>query len=268
MKVFVFDAAHCNGCHNCQLGCKDEMVDNEWIPYSKPQPDIGHFWCGLEEIVHGQFPKVKVEYRIKTCHHCDNAPCVNFAPEAVFKREDGLVIINPIKAQGRRDIVSSCPYGAIWWNEELDLPQKCTGCAHLVDEGELPHCVDLCPTGGWRFGEEEDFATELVGANRYSDEEHKGRVYYINLPGLFISGEVWDPIVNEVVEEAKVTLFRSDGEVLKTTFTDSFGDFWFRKLEVGDYRIAIETVGFKTIQTDVCLDMSKNIGAFPLERKV
>ena len=37
-KVFVFDAAKCNGCRNCQIACKDEHVDNEWAPWAKPQP--------------------------------------------------------------------------------------------------------------------------------------------------------------------------------------------------------------------------------------
>ena len=37
---------------------------------------------------------------------------------AVYKREDGLVIIDPVKAKGRTEIVGSCPYGVIYWNEE------------------------------------------------------------------------------------------------------------------------------------------------------
>jgi Fe-S-cluster-containing dehydrogenase component len=52
------------------------------------------------------------------------------------------------KAKGQKDIVKSCPYGTIWWNEEQNLPQKCTLCAHLLDEGwEKPRCVQACPTG-------------------------------------------------------------------------------------------------------------------------
>ncbi len=38
MKVFVYDLDKCNGCHNCQIACKDEHVENEWLPYAKPQP--------------------------------------------------------------------------------------------------------------------------------------------------------------------------------------------------------------------------------------
>ena len=69
-KVFIFDAAKCNGCRNCQLACKDEHVDNEWLPYAKPQPDTGQFWTSMEEIIRGQVPKVKVSYVMHRCQHC------------------------------------------------------------------------------------------------------------------------------------------------------------------------------------------------------
>ncbi len=44
-KVFVVDLEKCNGCYCCQVACKDETVDNDWMPYSKPQPNVGQFWC-------------------------------------------------------------------------------------------------------------------------------------------------------------------------------------------------------------------------------
>ena len=43
--------------------------------------------------------------------------------------------------------MDACPYGAIYYNEDLNLAQKCTGCAHLLDRGwKEPRCVDVCPT--------------------------------------------------------------------------------------------------------------------------
>ena len=115
--------------------------------------------------------------------------------------------MDPVKAKGNRGLVDACPYGAIYYNEELDVPQKCTGCAHLVDEGELPHCVDVCATGALRFGEEEDFAEEIAQAETLADPAHGPRVYYLNMPHLFIGGEVWDPAIDEVVEGARVVAF-------------------------------------------------------------
>lgn len=263
MKVFVFDSAKCNGCYGCQLACKDEHWNNEWLPYSLPQPDTGHFWCKVTQVDHGQVPKVRVEYTPHLCNHCDNAPCIEAAPDAVYRREDGLVIIDPVKAKGNRALVDSCPYGAIYWNEELDVPQKCTGCAHLVDEGELPHCVDVCATGALRFGEEEEFAEEIARAETLADPAHGPRVFYLNMPHLFIGGEVWDPAIDEVVEGATVTLA---GDADMTTASDEFGDFWFRRIDVGGYTVTIQAEGYEAETREVELEKSLNLGDFPLRR--
>ncbi len=264
MKVFVFDSAKCNGCYGCQLACKDEHWNNEWLPYALPQPDTGHFWCKMTQTDHGQVPKVRVEYKPLFCNHCDDAPCIKADPEVSFKRSDGLVIMDPMKAKGRRDLVDSCPYGAIYWNEDLEVPQHCTGCAHLVDEGELPHCVDVCATGALRFGEEEEFADEIARAETVASAEHGPRVYYLDLPHLFIGGEVWDPALDEVIEGAKITL---SGDAQAVTNSDEFGDFWFRKLDPGAYTLTIEAPGFVSQTVDVKLEKSLNVGDFPLERE-
>lgn len=267
MKVFVIDLAKCNGCYGCQLACKDEHVGNDWMPYSKPQPDTGHFWLRMGETVHGQAPKVKVEYRPLPCMHCDDPACIRAGEGAVYKRPDGLVIIDPVKAQGKKDLVRACPYQAIYWNEELGIPQKCTGCAHLVDEGQLPHCVDFCATGALRFGEEEDFAEEIAAAEVLQPQLcQKPRVYYLNLPKLFIGGDIWDPAANEIIENAVITLKDETGKEMTTT-SDNFGDFWFRKLEAGNYSLSIQAEGFQDFSVEnIQLEKSLNLGSFPLAR--
>ena len=36
---------------------------------------------------------------------------------------------------GQRNCLDACPYGVIYFNEDLNLAQKCTWCAHLLDRG-------------------------------------------------------------------------------------------------------------------------------------
>lgn len=266
MKTFVIDLAKCNGCYGCQLACKDETVGNDWMPYSKPQPNTGHFWLKMLEKTHGQTPKVRVEYRPTMCRHCADAPCMKVAPEAVYRRDDGLVIVDPCKAQGRKDLVDACPYGAIYYNDELDVPQKCTGCAHRVDDGELPHCVEACATGALRFGDEEEFVSVLSDATDAFDVRGTApRVRYLNPFGLFVSGEVWDPSEDLIVENAKIALTDSEG-IERTTLTDGFGDFWFWHLDQGSYRLLIEAEGFAPIEREIEVGESINLGDFPLKK--
>jgi Fe-S-cluster-containing dehydrogenase component len=86
-------------------------------------------------------------------------------------------------------------------NEELKIAQKCTGCAHLLDNGAaLPRCVEACPTDAIRFGEEEELKDWIEGASVLEPETGcRPRVYYRNIPGKFIAGTVYDPIDKEVV---------------------------------------------------------------------
>lgn len=268
MKAFIVDVSRCNGCYNCQIACKDEHCDNVWLPYAEQEPETGQFWCKVEETVHGSTPKVKIEYEPLICNHCDNPSCMAAAKDgAVYKRDDGLVIIDPVKSKGQKDIVDSCPYNRIYWNEKLEIPQKCTGCAHLVDDGQPPRCVDACPTDALRFGDEKDFAKEIAEADLTVLDTKMGvRVYYINKPKIFVAGTLFDPVENECVESALVRLIGPDGSA-KTCVTDVFGDFWFKKLDEGTYDLVIEADGFAPYEKKgISVTKSTNVGDIPLKR--
>ncbi len=97
----IIDVEKCEDCNNCFLACKDEHVDNEWPGYSLPQPLHGHRWMNIMRKERGQFPMIDVAYLPIPCMHCDRAPCIEAAKGgAVYKRDDGIVIIDPEKARG------------------------------------------------------------------------------------------------------------------------------------------------------------------------
>ncbi|MDR0861338.1 MAG: 4Fe-4S binding protein [Oscillospiraceae bacterium] len=245
MKVFTVDVAKCNGCFNCQLACKDEHATNDWRPYAAPQPEIGHFWLKLRENVGGTIPKVRIHYVAELCNHCENAACAGACPNgAIYRRDDGLWLIEPEKCVGCGKCREACPYGAIYYNDELNICQKCTGCAHLLDNGyALPRCVEACPTDALGFGEESELQDFIVGATvREPESGLKPRVYYRNIPGKFIAGTVYDPIEKEVVIGAKARA--TIGGKTYHTVTDEYGDFWFNDLPVGKFDVVIEAAGF------------------------
>lgn len=238
MKVFVFDLDKCNGCHNCQIACKDEHAGNDWSPYALPQPDTGQFWCKVDEEVCGKVPHVRVNYLPRLCNHCDEAPCRAASPEAVRKRDDGLVLIDPAEA-GARELVDACPYGAIFWKEELGIAQKCTGCAHLLDDGWAePRCVDACPTGALSFGEEG--ALDLKGAEPLGPLVGLGaHAWYKNLPKRFVAGCLVDFDSREVVVDAEAVLVDEAGTEVARVPTDDFGDFLFDQVEPAAYTVRV-----------------------------
>lgn len=237
MKAFLIDLNKCVGCYDCQIGCKDEHCGNDWTPYAKPQPETGQFWLHMYETEHGARPHVKVSYVPVMCQQCDEAPCMKVAENgAMYRREDGIVMIDPEKAKGQKKIVQACPYNAVFWNDELDIPQKCTGCSHLVDRGTpigTPRCVDNCHMDVIQFGEESEL--DLTDTETLAPELGlTTHVYYRGLPKRFVAGKVYDPDEEEVIIGATVTARDMESGATFNAKTDAFGDFWLRNLPKTD----------------------------------
>ena len=154
----VIDVDNCNNCHMCSLACKDEFVGNNFPGYSAEMPKRGANWIDMQKKERGQTPMIDIGYIPTMCQHCDDAPCLKAAKnDAVVKRDDGIIIIDPEKSKGQKQIVDSCPHGSISWNEELEIPQIWFFDAHLLDKGwKAPRAISVCATGAMRALKVED----------------------------------------------------------------------------------------------------------------
>jgi Fe-S-cluster-containing dehydrogenase component len=269
----VIDVALCHDCNNCFLSCKDEYVGNDFKGYSVAQPWFGQRWMNIERKERGQFPMVQVAYLPTPCMHCDDPPCVT-KDGAVEKRKDGIVLINPKKAKGRKEIVASCPYGVIYWNEDAQMPQKCTGCAHLVDDGWTEtRCTQVCPTGALRLvlAEEEMMAAQVRAEGLEAFRGDLGtnpRVWYKNLhrwTKAFVGGTVAYKDTDECAEGAVVLLW-SKGTKIADGSTNNYGDFIFDDLEPGSYEVVVSASGYQAVSRAVEVQESVNLGVVFLEK--
>jgi len=249
----LIDVTKCNGCYNCFLACRDEHCGNDFPPIAASQPNSGHFWMQIVEKERGKYPKVKVAYVPVPCMQCEEATCVRAASKGeIYRRPDGIVIVDPEKSKGQKDLLGTCPYRVMYWNEEKQIPQKCTFCAHLLDKGwKEPRCVEACPTGALVFGDLDDPKSEVAKLTNSGKAEvlHpeyglKEKVAYIGLPKRFVAGAVVFGDTDACGEGAKVTL-EGEGQKLVAQ-ANNYGDFEFDGLPSDKaYVVKIEHPGYK-----------------------
>ncbi|MDC0190604.1 oxidoreductase [Rhodospirillales bacterium] len=273
----IVDVGRCHNSNNCFLSVADEYQRNEHPGYSAEMPLHGHRWIDVKKKERGQAPMVDVAYLPTMCMHCDDAPCIAAAKDdAIQKRNDGIVIIDPVKAKGQKHLVDSCPYGAIWWNEEKQLPQHWNFDAHLLDSGWVePRCVQSCPTGALRSVIITDSEMERLkseeGLEQLEPEiQTKPRVHYKNLhlyKKCFIGGTVviTDSGLEDCLEGA-IAVLNKDEKKIGEEISDAFGEFKFDDLEPasGAYRIDILHPEYTSLSVNVELRESIYTGVHAL----
>ena len=270
----VVDVERCNNCNNCFLAVKDEHGGNDFPGYAAPQPAKGARWFRVERQERGVAPMIDASHYPVACNHCDAAPCMNADTAGVItKRADGIVLIDPVKAKGRKDIVGMCPYGHIHWNDELRLPQNWIFEAHLLDQGwKEPRVSQVCPTGAIEAVKVEDAEMAERAAREglrtlRPELGAKPRIYYRNFDRVdkaFIGGslaEIRDG-VEDCAEGVELELWL-DGAPLQTTKTDVFGDYKFDGLEPGEGEYEVRLSHGRTaagLPATLCLTRSEYLG--------
>jgi Fe-S-cluster-containing dehydrogenase component len=274
-------------CYCCYTACKDEHCGYD-TAVSKAQPMMGQYWIDIREWDRGNSSRrVKTATVPTPCSHCQDPACMKAGtPGAVYKRPDGIVIIDPEKAKGQKAIADACPIGAVYWNEELKLPQKCTMCAELLDDPnylaylgdkklKVPRCVEACPIQALIFGDLDDPDSDInkvIAKNRVTQLEGlKGQetnVVHLNVPTVFLAGTVYYPREEEeVVIGAQVKLTCKETGATLETVTNYFGDWEVEWLDKGkNYDILIEKEGYKPVKLTALADIDRYVGEVYLEK--
>ncbi len=269
----VIDVSRCVGCYSCFLACRDEHDGNEHLPVASAQPQGGQKWIDVREVERGSFPKVRLSYIPVPCLHCDEAPCMAAGGDAIYQREDGIVLLDPEKSVGKVEIVSACPHGVIFWNEARNMPQKCTFCAHLLNDGwKEPRCVEVCPTQAIVFGDLNDSTSRVAKLSAtagvealHPDYGMKPAVRYIGLPKRFVAGEIVLGDSLELPAEGIQVSLSGGGEVFVTR-TDNYGDFAFEELaDDVEYALRVEHSGCRPHWQTLPPGNDLNLGTIVLE---
>ncbi len=148
---FIIDNRKCIGCHACTTACKSEHevavgVNRTWVKY----------------IEKGVFPDSRRVFSVMRCNHCTDAPCVEICPvEALYFRDDGIVDFDNRRCIACKSCMQACPYDALYIDPKTNTAAKCNYCAHRIDVGLEPACVNVCPVHAIVSGDMDDPNSEI-----------------------------------------------------------------------------------------------------------
>ncbi len=193
--AMVVDVQKCIGCQACTVSC---IMENA-VPANSFRTIVSTY-----EVHEGSHTGTYMLPRL--CNHCENPPCIPVCPVgATFQRKDGIVVVDGDRCVGCAYCVQACPYDARFINHDTGKADKCTFCAHRVDAGLLPACVETCVGGARIFGDLSDPKSQvrqLVDQNKLKvlkpEMGTQPHVFYLGMDERFqgrVEGEgaLWQP---------------------------------------------------------------------------
>ncbi len=153
--AMIHDETLCIGCEACVDACREtnnvpEGVSRLEIIRSEPR---------------GEFPDADYKFFRKSCQHCEDAPCVNVCPTGAsfIDTETGIVDVDPDRCVGCMYCIAACPYKVRYIDPVTKSADKCDFCRKTnLAKGQLPACVQVCPTQALIFGDLNDPNSDIV----------------------------------------------------------------------------------------------------------
>ncbi|MBU4492336.1 MAG: 4Fe-4S dicluster domain-containing protein [Euryarchaeota archaeon] len=159
---FLADTSRCIKCTGCEAACKQY---NE-VPYGLRRIKV----VTLNE---GKPGETNIPI---ACMHCGSPPCMGACPvEAIYKRIDGIVLVNKDKCIGCGYCLYACPFGAPQFEGtgifgSKGKMDKCTYCVQpyvqkdqsgLIEREPKPRCAAFCACKGILAGDAEEISAEM-----------------------------------------------------------------------------------------------------------
>ena len=175
----LYDSTLCIGCQNCEYACADQYE----LPYAEDGPKAGVVRKTDEtrHVVVNCYETSKGEQFIRNaCNHCNDPACASACPtKAMTKTDEGPVIWIEDKCMGCRSCMISCPFDMpkFEYNNPNPKIQKCRMCFEIIQDGDMPVCVDVCPSEALLFGKRRELI-EIAKARIYAEPEKYNHAIY------------------------------------------------------------------------------------------
>lgn len=183
----LVDTRRCIACQACTMACAMENA----LPEGQFRTSAATYTVTTSQ---GQTGLAMVP---RLCNQCEEPPCIPVCPVgASFKRKDGVVLVDGDRCVGCGYCVQACPYDARFINHETNTADKCTFCAHRLEAGLLPACVESCVGEARIIGDLNDPKSQISRLLREHEpalkvlkpEAHtQPRVFYLGMDEAFVS---------------------------------------------------------------------------------
>jgi Fe-S-cluster-containing dehydrogenase component len=178
--VYALNLTRCIGCRKCVHACVAENNQSrdpaiEYIRVLEMPNGTFDMEKGKHDYQPASVPRDGFFYMPVQCHQCKNPPCVKVCPvEATWQEADGITVVDYDWCIGCRYCEAACPYWARRFNyskpvipaekinpnmaylgnrpRSIGVVEKCQFCIQRTRAGQLPACLEVCPTGSRKFG--------------------------------------------------------------------------------------------------------------------
>lgn len=188
----LVNVSKCIGCMRCVTACEAYHIQNEGFS----APGVSY----TKVVVFDSATNVP-----QLCLHCSNAPCANVCiTHALTQLDYGAVVYDKDKCIGCLLCVNQCPFGAITFNPVDRKIYKCVLCHKVVEKGQGPFCVAVCPTGARTFGL---YEAKLNEGTDLAQNKHGALLYPRDTSTLYV---LTDKELQELVTTPEVTVIKKE----------------------------------------------------------
>ena len=240
----LLDLSKCIGCGECVTACNESNARKYPEPV-KPFPKIepskrakAEDWSEMRDVddrltpynwlyiqnATGEYRGEEFDINIpRRCMHCQNPPCANLCPfGAANKQLNGITTISDQLCLGGAKCRTVCPWHIPQRQSGVGLYRhilprfagngvmyKCDRCYQLLDKGELPACISICPEDVQTIGPRR----EIVAKAKALAKGMNGFIYGLEENGgtntIYVSPVPFE-LLNKAIEKDTPTSMKKD----------------------------------------------------------